>query len=157
MIGICSKSLVIGIGNAFRQDDGVGLLLAGRLGALQLPGVDVVTHHGEGTGLMSLWRGRDCVVAIDAVSSGQPAGTLFVIDATNESIPSEWHLFSSHAFGLGEAVEMARSLGELPNKLWIVGIEGRNFSPGQELSPEVAGNLAQALEKVTGLITHPCA
>ena len=150
-----TEFLVIGIGNAFRQDDGVGLLLAERLGALQLPDVEVITHHGEGTGLMSLWNGREIVVAIDAVSSGQPAGTLFVIDATNESIPSEWHLFSSHAFGLGEAVKMARSLGELPKRLWIVGIEGKDFKPGQGLSPEVAGNLAQALVRVRGLITHP--
>ncbi|MBF0166527.1 MAG: hydrogenase maturation protease [Alphaproteobacteria bacterium] len=150
-----NNRLVVGIGNEFRRDDGVGLILAERLKARQIPALDVVLHHGEGTGLMALWQGRSLAVVIDAVSSGKPAGSLHVIDAVRDSVPPDLILFSSHAFGLAEAVEMARNLDQLPKQLWIVGVEGQDFKHGQELSRDVASALDLALETVLTLITSP--
>ncbi|CAA6606142.1 Hydrogenase maturation protease family protein [Rhodospirillaceae bacterium LM-1] len=147
-----NDALIIGIGNEFRRDDSAGLLVAARIEARNLPGVEVLTHHGEGTGLMSLWQGRSLVVVVDAVSSGQDCGTLHVVNTRCEPIPSGWTLFSSHAFGLAEAVELARDLGELPQSLWIVGVEGKDFSHGQELSPAVAHALENAVTKVIELV-----
>lgn len=150
-----SDPLVIGIGNEFRRDDSAGILAAGRLKALVPPGVEILAHHGEGTGLMALWQGRRLVVVIDAVSSGSAAGTLHLIDATRQCLPPEMKAFSSHAFGLAEAVELARDLGTLPQNLWIAGVEGKDFSPGQELSPEVADALDGIVQKVIELVMPP--
>ncbi|MBF0269790.1 MAG: hydrogenase maturation protease [Alphaproteobacteria bacterium] len=148
-----NDALIIGVGNEFRRDDSLGLQVAARIEARNLPGVEVLTHHGEGTGLMSLWRGRSLVVVIDAVSSGQDGGTLHVVNTRLEPIPAGWTLFSSHAFGLAEAVELSRDLDELPPALWIVGLEGKDFSHGQELSSEVAHALESAVTKVIELVS----
>lgn len=126
--------VVIGIGNAFRRDDGAGLAVAARLRGK--PGVEVFSHHGEGTGLMALWRGRKRVVVIDAASSGAAPGTVHRLAA--DAIPAEMRFFSSHAFGLAEAVAMARALGELPAEFTVIAIEGADFSAGEELSEAVA-------------------
>jgi hydrogenase maturation protease len=45
---------------------------------------------------------------------------------------------STHAFGVAEAVELARELGRLPGRLEVYAIEGADFSAGAELSAEVA-------------------
>jgi hydrogenase maturation protease len=45
--------------------------------------------------------------------------------------------YSTHAFSVAEAVELARALGELPPKLVLYGIEGKNFDCGIGLSSEV--------------------
>ena len=44
---------------------------------------------------------------------------------------------STHALGLAEAIEIARSLGRLPTRVRVVGIEGARFDFGRGLSPEV--------------------
>lgn len=126
--------VVIGIGNAFRRDDGAGLAVARRLEGR--PDITVCSHHGEGTGLMALWRGRGRVVVIDAASSGAAPGTVLRLAA--DAIPAEMRFFSSHAFGLAEAVAMARALGELPAEFTVIAIEGADFSAGEGLSEAVA-------------------
>ena len=42
-----SGGVLIGIGNAFRRDDGVGLAVAEEIGKIGVPGVQVVTAIGE--------------------------------------------------------------------------------------------------------------
>jgi hypothetical protein len=44
---------------------------------------------------------------------------------------------SRHAFGVREAVELARAMNRLPRSLMIYGIEGRQFSFGAPFSQEV--------------------
>ncbi len=140
--------LLIGIGNAFRRDDGAGLAVAERVAALAPPGVEVVAHHGEGAELMELWRGREAVIVVDAVSSGQPAGTIRRFDAEREALPAELFCFSSHAFGVAQAVEMARALGGLPGRLRVIGIEGEDFGHGQGLGPAVAAAVAAVAAEI---------
>jgi hydrogenase maturation protease len=45
--------------------------------------------------------------------------------------------YSTHRFGLAEAVETARALGLLPGSLRVFGIEGQDFGAGIGLSPAV--------------------
>jgi hydrogenase maturation protease len=52
---------------------------------------------------------------------------------------------STHALGLGDAVELARVLDRLPSTLTIIGIEGADFTTGEGMSPEVE----KAVIKVT--------
>jgi hydrogenase maturation protease len=133
-------TLVIGVGNAFRRDDGAGLAVAERLRGQA--GLEVLTHHGEGTGLMALWRGRPRVVVIDAASSDTPPGTIHHLTAA--AIPAGLKFFSSHAFGVAEAVAMSAALGDLPADFRVIAITGGDFSAGEGLT----GPVAAAVEAV---------
>ena len=131
------KVLVIGVGNWYRSDDAVGLMLAERIGSLRLPGVTVREESGEGGALMEAWKGFDHVILIDATSSGSPPGSIRCFNCV-ENIPARSLRCSSHIFGVVEAVELTRVLGTLPGTLMIYGIEGEDFSFGTELSPLVS-------------------
>jgi len=136
---------VIGVGNRYRRDDGVGPWVVDRL---QAAGHAAVEHSGEGAGLIELFEGREMVVLVDAAMSGAAAGTVHRFDAAERAIPKSFFRYSSHLFGVAEAVEMARALGRLPARVLVLGIEGADFSHGDRLSPEVA----VAAESVVGLI-----
>lgn len=138
--------LIVGIGNPFRSDDGVGPYVAGKLGAL---GYRVLTHEGDGTGLMDLFERHPNLVLIDATLSGKEPGTLTRFDAISERLPAELFHYSTHRFGLAEAVETARTLGQLPKALMVHGIEGGDFAAGTELSPPVRAAADQLVAMLT--------
>jgi len=100
---------------------------------------------------MSLWEGAGHVILIDAVQSHAPAGTIHRIDATREHVPSDFFHYSTHAFSLAEAVEMAKVLHTLPPRVTIYGIAGQTFAAGTQLSPEV---LAAADRTVTRIVSE---
>ena len=136
------RHLVIGIGNAARGDDAAGLIVARRLGGLE--------HEGDPVALLDIWRGADVAVVIDAVSSGATPGTIHHFDVTAAPLPAQLRGSSStHALGLAEAIELGRTLGRLPTRLLVYGIEGERFEAGTELTPAVAAAVdAVTLEAV---------
>ena len=137
MKSILSSILLIGIGNEFRSDDGIGILVARATAERKLPGVEVIEQSGEGTALMDAWSRSDVVYVVDAVSSAAPPGAVYRIDARNKPLPNDLHPFSSHAFGVAHAVELARRLKTLPPRLILFGLGGKSFDSGKGLSPEV--------------------
>jgi hydrogenase maturation protease len=127
------------IGNRLRSDDGAGPAVADRLNQLGLPnGVRISEHWGEGTELMQEWETADRVILVDAAKSGVPTGTIHRFDVQTHTIPKNFCYYSTHRFGVAEAVELARALGRLPNLLYLYAIEGEDFSPGEMLSPAVS-------------------
>jgi hydrogenase maturation protease len=147
-------STVIGVGNTYRRDDGVGIVVVRRLQE-QLPaGVRIIEESGDGAALLDAWKGATMVILVDAVHSGAPPGTIHRLDAHAEPIPRRFFHYSTHAFGVPEAVELARVLNQLPPRLGVYGIEGRNFSAGVGLSAEVEqaakGLVAQVLNEIRG-------
>jgi len=144
------------VGNAFRGDDAAGLEVAGLLAGTLPDGVGLLEREGEPTSLIDSWEGAEAVWLVDAVSSGAPAGTVHRLDAGVEELPRELFHASTHAFGLAEAVELARALGRLPARTIVFGIEGARFEAGDELSAAVGGaarEVAAALRKEVAACT----
>ena len=142
--------LVIGIGNESRADDAAGLFVAQRLIALNLPQVCVLEHSGEGASLIDTWEssGAQFVILIDAVCSGAEPGTIYRLDVNEQTIPTSFFNYSTHAFSLAEAAELARVLGKLPPNAVIYGIEGSRYAAGAALSEAVAQAIPFTLTKI---------
>lgn len=130
-----TKTLIIGIGNRYRGDDAFGILVAQELARRSLPDVSCLLHDGEPAGLMECWQEAEHVILIDAVSSGATPGDVYRFDLALQAVPEEFNLYSTHAFGVPQAVELARALGKLPSKIGFIGVEGENFDAGETLSP----------------------
>jgi hydrogenase maturation protease len=143
-------TLIIGLGNQYRRDDAAGLVAARRLKEAAPAHVRVLEESGEGTALMESWQGADSVILIDALDSGAKPGTVRRLDAHREPIPTGFFHYSTHAFGVAEAIELARVLGQLPPRLIVYGIEGRTFEAGLGLSPEVEKAAQEVVERVLG-------
>lgn len=144
---------VIGMGNPFRRDDAVGLVVTRRLAAQPIDGVQYVEIQADGTALMRAWAGVQTAILVDAMVSGSEPGHIFRFDAATQSLPAEVVACSTHAFGVGEAVEMARVLGELPPRLILYGIEGACFETGVGLSPEVEHAADEVVNRIRAEIT----
>jgi hydrogenase maturation protease len=130
--------VVIGLGNAFRGDDAVGLVVADVVRAKTEHRARVIGCEEEPSRLIDAWDGADAAVIVDAVVSGAAPGTIHRLDASTEPIPAGTFRSSTHAFSLGETIELARALGRLPARVVVYGVEAAAVAAGEELTPEVA-------------------
>lgn len=145
------KKLFIGVGNPLRKDDGVGPFIVKALKTHFSQGARrtncrFIESSGEGSRLMDSWRGFDEVIIFDALMKQGRAGTIVKLDAALQTLPSDYFKYSSHAFSLAEAVEMARILEVLPNSLLVYGIEGEDFGFGEGLSSAVRDAATRIIE-----------
>jgi hydrogenase maturation protease len=138
------STLVIGIGNADRRDDAAGLAVARRLRAARPENALVQECAGQASTLLESWRGRERVILVDAASGAGRAGVCRRFEAHREPLPPALLHACPHSWGVAEAIEMARSLGELPPEVIVYAITGRSFDPGRGLTPAVE----RAVERV---------
>lgn len=140
--------LIIGVGNEYRRDDAVGLVVARALKYKTLSGVTVLESTGAGADLIEAWANADRVILIDSVVSKAVPGTLHQIDVSNQPLPTDYFMHSTHTFGVAEAVELARILNCLPPHLLFFGIEGKDFATGIGLSARVEHAIPLVVENV---------
>ena len=131
------RTLIIGVGNVYRRDDGAGLAAARELAKTVIPGVSIMEATGDGTSLIDAWEGLGHVVLIDATSSGAAPGTIHRIDAVKQPLPARFSHHSTHSVNLAEAIELAKILHRFPPRVTVLGIEGEDFQPGMEMSSKV--------------------
>jgi len=116
--------------------------------------MSVQEQSGEGTSLMEAWgKSHDRVLIVDAVSSGGVPGSIHRLDASKQVIPAKYFSCSTHNFGVAEAIELARTLNQLPKDLRLYGIEGKNFHPGETLSAEVEQAMASVVDEILQTIS----
>jgi len=145
-------SLFVGIGNPMRGDDAAGLLVAARLRELSAPGLRVTELEGEPVDLIEAFGGAAEVLVADAVSSGAEPGTVHRFDAAAAPLPARLAGPSTHALGLPEAIELARALGRLPERLTVLGIEGARFEAGSEPLSEVRLAAASVADEIAAAV-----
>ena len=150
------KVLIIGVGTEFGADDHVGRAAARALKENgPIPGADIVEASGEGASLMALWEGYRRVIIIDAASSDSPPGSIHRLDMAGASIPTGFLHYSTHAFGVAEAIELARILGTLPESVTVFAVEGKCFRPGEPLTPEVSAAIPEVVDRVREDLSAP--
>jgi hydrogenase maturation protease len=99
---------LIGIGNPDRGDDAAGWVVASTVSSWTVNRVTAGSFD-----LLDLWDETDDVVIVDAMRSSAPAGTVLRFDARAESLPVG-AFRSTHAFGPGAVIELARTMRRLP-------------------------------------------
>ena len=153
------RILVAGIGNVFRGDDGFGVALAGRLAARTLPaGVEVVDYGIRGMDLAyALGEGWDAAVLLDAAPTGQPPGTLSVIEPELDAVAPA---IDAHGMDPVKVLGLARALGgPLPRTLVIACapetvMSGDEDEVVAELSPPVRAALAAGVDLVESVLAE---
>ncbi len=146
--------LLIGIGNEYRRDDGVGIVIVRQLRSRLPPHIPVLELSGEGATLMDAWQTAETVYVFDAVRSQSTPGTIHQIDAQTQTVPTQFFHYSTHAFSLAEAVELGRVLNQLPPKLVLYGVEGADFGSGVGLSDCVAIAVPKVIDRVLQAINN---
>jgi len=123
---------IIGIGSPF-GDDQLGWHIVDALERDScLPAswqsIYFIKADRPGINLLELMRDGDTVIIVDAMKSGAPAGTVRRFAASE--IEEMNAPVSSHGFGVAAVLAMARALDQLPERLFIYGIEAdETYSP----------------------------
>ena len=140
-----TRILVAGIGNVFMADDGFGVEVARRLAARELPqGVEVGDFGIRGMDLMyALGEGYDAAVFVDAMPRGDPPGTLFVVEPPLDDEGEV--LLDAHGMDPVEVLSLARQLGDVPERVLVVGCEPAVRMTGDE--EELVGELSEPVRE----------
>ncbi len=134
------RTLVLGIGNPGRQDDGLGAALVESLKALRLPRVTCMARYQLNLEDAKLCAGYDIVVFSDAAGDIVESFTLSPLD------PSTYVPMSTHSFR-PEAILAAceTHYGQKP-RAFLLAIRGYHWGLEEGLSPQGTENLEVARE-----------
>jgi hydrogenase maturation protease len=135
--GAARKVLVACLGNPDRGDDGIGALVARLIDGRLPTGAVLLRRSGDMLALLEDWAGFDAVVCVDAAAATGRPGRIRRIDMARETLPTDKVSVSGHAFGLAEAIKLARTLGSAPAHIVVYAIEGKCFDTGALMSAEV--------------------
>jgi hydrogenase maturation protease len=157
-------TLVVGLGNPLRGDDGVGWRIADALreAIARLEGEGGCTGPVEieqlavgGLTLMERLVGYPRAILVDAVSTGLvPPGTVTCQPLEEIETRAAAHLDSAHDATLPAALAVGRALGAaLPAEIWAVGVEAILHDEfDDELSATVADAVPRAVESILPLL-----
>jgi hydrogenase maturation protease len=138
------RTVLIGVGNPYRRDDGVGPAFAASLRAHDLPGVSVLISDGEPSRLLDAWAGAGLAIVVDAVRC-EPGIPGRISRRTLHPAPAEGpppvSQSSTHGLGVAEAVRLAQALDRLPERLVVFAVEAGDIGYGSQLSEAVAASL----------------
>jgi hydrogenase maturation protease len=143
-----SRILVIGVGHPDRGDDAVGKEVVALMQRMNLPGVVAEHMNGEIAALIDRIEGVPAVFFVDAALSGALPGKVRRIDVAKRPLPRESLAASTHGLGLAQAIELARSLGQLPPTCIVYAIEGAQFEVGAPLSGAIERAAQQVAEQL---------
>lgn len=149
------KTLVLGLGNPLLRDDAVGLLVAEQLRPLlaDQTDIEVGVDYWGGLRLMERMVGFDRAIVIDAIRSGAEPGRMQILSPGE--LPTQ-RSASAHDVNLLTALKLGRQAGavlpadERITLLAIEAVDTTNF--GEELTPEVAAVIPQAIETVLKML-----
>ena len=148
--------LIIGVGNPDRGDDGAGPAVARRLEGWASLDISVLERDGDVLTMIADWEVFSSVIVVDAAAPIHEPGRVDRLDLTNDQLLLGLSPRSSHAFGLAETIELARSLRKLPPSIIAYLIEGEQFETGAPLSAAVGKAVDNVAEEIVKELCAKC-
>jgi hydrogenase maturation protease len=131
---------VIGLGNPLQQDDGIGIVLVNKLNEQKNklpPNIEFIDGGIGGMSLLHLFVRFDLVFILDAVNfGGTPAEARLCTpdELLSKKIPM---IMSTHEADVLNVLRLAKELNQIPDKVYIFGVQPKTISPGLQLSQEL--------------------
>ena len=150
-----AKTLIMGLGNPFRGDDGIGSCVIAALRQERLaPEVSIIDGGTPGLETMLIWQGYQRVIIVDAADMGLAPGCWqrFLPDEAIFKIDRSQMRGTLHSAGLAEAISLAEALDMLPAELIFYGVQPAKIDWSVGLSSEVQ---AAVTEVSTSILLEP--
>ena len=142
------KIVVLGLGNQYLRDDGVGMAVARELQRRDLgEGVLVRTHQTFDLWLLSVYSEASRLIIIDSVKAGTRPGTVAEYVVTPRTGPLS-SLPGLHSMKLHDLIDFASRTGLLSCPVTVIGIEPKDCGVGEGFSPEVERAVPEAATRV---------
>lgn len=139
--------LVLGMGNVLLEDEGLGVRA---LEALQdqylIPaGVDLLDGGTTGMGLLDEITGREHLLVLDAVQTGEAPGTL--VRMSGDDVPVYFGLrVTPHQLGLADVLATLQLTGEQPGSVTVLGLVPESLELTLDLSPGIQARISALVE-----------
>ena len=144
------RTLVIGIGNLLRTDDGVGIHLINKLNE-RFPGLDTLDAAMGSIEIIEAMRGYGRAVIVDAIETGVEPGTIYRVNLTGgEKPPAITH---SHGADILTILQLGNQLygDEMPKEIILLAIEAEDT---MTISDKLTSRVQEAIEKTLKIITR---
>ncbi len=155
-------TLILGVGNPLRRDDGIGSAAVESLNRIRTSNegncgnhqdVDIIDGGTDGLGLIEYLKDYKKVIIIDAVQMRLPPGTLKIFTPKEALISIKSDALSTHGFGIAELIKLAGALDITP-EFTIIGIQPEDTGYGEGLSKTVNSTLGHLVETVCTIISE---
>jgi hydrogenase maturation protease len=130
-------TLILGVGNRYRSDDGIGFFMIAYLKSQGFNQADLLDGGTDGLALLDIIQKYSKVIIIDAIDANQPPGTVTVFSPHDAKIKFQGDALSTHGFGLAEMLALADVLS-IKTEIIIIGIQPASLEFREGLSPIVA-------------------
>ena len=144
------RTLILGLGNPTRSDDGVGVHVVESLRARGVPaGVHLEVAGTAGLGILDLIAGFDRVLIVDAIDAGLEPGTAVELGVEELRDSMILHGASSHESDVTAALALGRELEmDLP-EIRIVAVQVADVATFcEQCTPRVAAAIDEVCERV---------
>jgi len=142
------KAGIIGVGNPLRRDDGIGIVLLEKLIEKKDDLPKDIEYIDGGTGGMSLLHILalfDVALIIDAVNLNGCPGESKLFKSEDVCSKKSSINISTHESDVLKIINLSKELDEIPDQLFIFGVQPKDTSQGDGLSSE----LQQSVESLT--------
>jgi hydrogenase maturation protease len=145
--------VVLGLGNPIRTDDGVGVHAIRKLAAESVlpPEVRIIDGGTLGLDLLPCLRGTTHLLALDAVDSGEPPGTLSRF--AREELARLPISKSVHLLGFADLLGAMNLLEDIPDEVVLLGVQPESTDWGTKLTPAVDAVVNDLLATVLAQIS----
>lgn len=146
------KIAVIGLGNALRRDDGVGIaILRTIVNSYKQPNLDYFDFGIASFDLIHRLQEYDLVFLIDGINASLVPGELRIFELKDVEYNSKIPPISTHELGLRSLFELYKKF-KLKTKIYVMGIQVKDVSFGQILSDEIKQKLGQNVKEISSFI-----
>jgi hydrogenase maturation protease len=144
---------VIGVGNPYRRDEGVGPAVIEGLRHLRLSHVELVDCDGEPTRLLDLWARADLAIVVHTIQTASSApGAVYRRSLLHPSF-SRSGSAAIPAGDIHDAVTLAAGLDLLPTRMLCYSVQACDTSTGVGLTPPVAVAVADLVAEIADEVT----
>ncbi|MBF0268391.1 MAG: HyaD/HybD family hydrogenase maturation endopeptidase [Alphaproteobacteria bacterium] len=141
------RIMVLGIGNILMTDEGIGVRVVQEMESrFRFPdSVEMVDGGTSGMELLEPMMDLDHLIVVDAVRSGDPAGTLIRLE--DDEVPALFQTrLSPHQLGLSDVLATLKLAGGFPKHLVLLGCEPKSLETNMGLSPEVEAKVEPLID-----------
>jgi hydrogenase maturation protease len=144
---------IIGFGNIFMGDDGIGVRVIEELQKQQIfkdnENIELVDGGTSGVDLVFMLQNTCKAIIIDAVDAGQKIAQIVVFSPQEikEFKKKIFKSYSLHDIDLAEAFELVKNLN-LPTAIKIIGIKPKKIGYSDKLTPEIEKQIPDIITKV---------
>lgn len=137
-------TLVVGIGNPLRGDDGVGPWISDEIEAMRLPGVETIAVHQLLPELAPRLAEFSSVILVDAVQCENRDDAPQLLRVAPERMSNHF----SHLLTPARLLELSKPRSGEPPEIWLLSIPVSQFELGQNLSNVAIVNSCLALQLI---------